>query len=79
LSPKKYWLKKLGSKILFSLTKIQVPKNFWVQKILGKKMLGLKIFWVQNNHGSKKFESEKFESKIFGPPHPYGIGLSMVG
>ena len=30
--------------------------------------------------GPKKIESEKyFELKIFGPPLPYGIGLSKVG
>ena len=57
-------------------------KKFRFQKIFGsKKILGKKRFWVQKKCGPKKIESEKyFESKIFGPhPHPYGIGLSMVG
>ena len=63
--------------------KLWVQKYFWSEKNLVQKKVGFQKINFRSKKivGPKKFESEKYlESKIFGPsPHPYGIGLSMVG
>ena len=44
LSPKKMLSKKCWLKIQFKPKKIWGPKTFWIQKILGTKILGKKIW-----------------------------------
>ena len=88
LGPKNIWKifgkiliqKNFGSEKNFGSKKILVQKKVLSERNKVPKKCWVK-FCVQNNCGSKEYESEKnFESKFFGPsPSSYGIGLSMVG